>query len=880
MLSAVLSRAPQSQLAAGVCPGPSFNTAPTFRVGNDPVAIAAGDFNRDGNADLAVANSLPAIDISILLGDGHGGFITTPGISMASINTPAISLTVGDFNKDGNPDLVALAGVVRSPYLFLGNGQGGFGPPVLSKGGNGPRAIVTADLNNDGFTDLAVANDTSNDISVFLGISGGLAPAKSIQLVFPATFLDVGDINGDNNLDIVVGSNLAELIGDGAGNFSVNYVVSNTQSLTNVVKIADFNNDGKADLLTQANAASMRVQFGDGTGTFPTNTSIQELFTTKVEVGDFNQDGKADFVAIVSGGVSLLLGNGDGTFLRKEFSAGSISVALTQADFNHDGRRDLGVVNQKTFDVSILLGTAGGEFAAAQRYKSSIATNNRNPSGIATGDFNKDGLPDFAVANFDLRNVVVFLNEGNGFKSGKSYSVAPDIANWLSAGDLNNDGNLDLIYSYTDLVSHSFKVLYGLGDGNFNSPAGSQGIPGTRFIPGDFNNDGLADLACLDTSVVRILINGAPGGTFNALQTWDTGLAVSSLNIADLNNDGNLDLLVTKTDGSQSNLDGLWIGFGNGAGGIISSKTMSVGKSPRNLAVGDFNVDGKADFAVGVELSGSAGVSIYLGDGNGNFTFRESVPNARPNANFLATGDFDGDGKIDLAVSDTNAAAVSVLMGQGTGTFSLAGNYGTGPEPRYLATNDLNRDGKSDILIANASGGDTTVMLTVPCIVPTPTPTPTPSPTPTPTPTPSPTPSGPPVLMTEANSNRAIALDSVTMLRDPFTVQNLLNFSSDRRTRILIFATNLVFPVNEPFSAVTVQAENSQHNVVQLPVEFVGNISGLPATVEIVVKLTDGLSGDQLISITYHNLTSNKALVSIKSSNPAGSWLILPLNQV
>jgi len=863
MLGAVLFRAPQPQLAAGVCPGPSFNTAPTFPVGNNPAFIVAGDFNRDGASDLAVANSHPSIDISILVGDGRGEFITTPGISMASINTPAVSLAVGDFNKDGNPDLVALAGVIRSVYLFLGDGHGGFGPPVLSKGGSGPRAMVTADLNNDGFTDLTVANDTTNDVSVFMGTSGGLGPVKNFQLTFPATFLDVGDINGDHKLDIVVGVGLAELIADGSGNFSVTYVVSNSQSLTNFVKIADFNNDGKADLLTQANAASMRVQFGDGTGTFPTNTSIPELFTSRVEVGDFNQDGKVDFVAIAAGGVSLLLGNGNGTFVRKDFSAGGVSVGLTQADFNRDGRLDLGVVNQKTFDVSIFLGAAGGEFAAAQRYRSSFLGSARNPSGIATGDFNKDGHPDWAVTNFDSRSVVVFLGDVSGFKTGKSYSVAPDTPNWLSAGDLNNDGNLDLIYSYSNLQTGSAKVLYGIGDGNFNLPSGSTGVSGTSFIPGDFNNDGLADLACLDTSVVRILINKPPGGNFNLPQSWDTGLSVSSLNLADLNKDGNLDLLVTKTNGSQSNLDGLWIGFGNGAGGIISSKTMSVGQTPRNLAVGDFNLDGNADFAVGVGLSGSAGVSIYLGDGSGNFTLRESVP-IRLGAWALATGDFDGDNKIDLAVSD-GFVGLSILMGKGTGSFSLAGEYGTGPEARYLATNDFNSDGKSDILIANASGGDTTVMLTVPCVAPTPTPTPTPSPTPTPTPTPAPTPSGPPVLMTEANSNRAIALDSVTMLRDPFTVQNLLNFSSDRRTRILIFASNLDFLANEPFSAVTVQAENSQHNVVQLPVEFVGNISGLPATVEIVVKLTDGLSGDQLLSITYHNLTSNKALVSIKS---------------
>ena len=127
-----------------------------------------------------------------------------------------------------------------------------------------------------------------------------------------------------------------------------------------------------------------------------------------------------------------------------------------------------------------------------------------------------------------------------------------------------------------------------------------------------------------------------------------------------------------------------------------------------------------------------------------------------------------------------------------------------------------------------------------------------------------------PLLLTELNSNRAIALDSVTFVRDPFSFTSTTNFSSDQRTRIILFAVNIDLQPGEDASALTVHAEDSQHATFSLPVEFVGKVPKFPGLTQVNVRLPDELAngGDYLISVTYHDVESNQALITIK---PSGS---------
>ncbi len=202
--------------------------------------------------------------------------------------------------------------------------------------------------------------------------------------------------------------------------------------------------------------------------------------------------------------------------------------------------------------------------------------------------------------------------------------------------------------------------------------------------------------------------------------------------------------------------------------------------------------------------------------------------------------------------------AISILSGYGNGSFAKATNYGTGADPRHMAIGDFNEDGKSDVMITNYTSGDITALLSAPCVVSTS------SPTPTSTPTPSPSHGWPPVLLTEENSNHAIAFDSVTMLSGPFPLQTDQTFSTDHRTRIILFVSYADLQPGENSSAVTVNGAISGKNY-PMTVEYAGKVSGMDWLTQIVVRLPDQLPrGDIQVRIGLHGMNSNPAIIRIR----------------
>jgi Ca2+-binding RTX toxin-like protein len=298
-------------------PNVSFSNAPNspFKAGSDPFSVAVGDLNGDGLPDLAVANS-NSENVSVLLGDGTGRFGTATNFNVGS---GSISVAIGDLNGDGLPDLAVANPISNDVSVLLGDGTGRFkdAPNSPFNVGSDPTSVAIGDLNGDGLPDLAVANYSSNNVSVLLGDGTGRfkdAPNSPFNVgSFPISAA-VGDLNGDGLPDLAVANsnseNVSVLLGDGTGSFR-DAIYFNVGSVPYSVAMGDLNGDGLPDLaVANYSSNNVSVLLGDGTGRFRDAINFNVgSGNISIAFGDFNKDGKQDLVTTnrVSNDVSVLL---------------------------------------------------------------------------------------------------------------------------------------------------------------------------------------------------------------------------------------------------------------------------------------------------------------------------------------------------------------------------------------------------------------------------------------------------------------------------------------------------------------------------------------------------------------------------------------------
>ncbi|HTW93234.1 MAG TPA: FG-GAP-like repeat-containing protein [Tepidisphaeraceae bacterium] len=338
-----------------------------------------------------------------------------------------------------------------------------------------------------------------------------------------------------------------------------------------------------------------------------------------------------------------------------------------------------------------------------------------NPVAIAVGSLRPDGLPDIVTVNKADNTVEVLLNNGNGTFAEHDFDTGgnPD---GVAIGDFTNNGINDIAVSceHDNIV----QVFMGNGNGLFGGAISFPvGVSPQGLAVGDFNGDGLQDIAVanFDSNTVSVLMNnssflGHPSvagqGMFLPQQTYAVGINPTSVAIADLDGFGDADIITTNL-GSHS----LTVLFGNGNGTFGNPQSINVGNDPESVAVGDFNGDGIPDLAVADFYDNN--VDILIGNGNG--TFQDGVTyyaNNGPGA--VVVGDMSGDGNgfADLLVanegtSNNGGSAFSVLQGNGNGTFGLPQTFSTGPRPSAIAVGDFNGDGRLDV--ATPDSGYTTV---------------------------------------------------------------------------------------------------------------------------------------------------------------------------
>ncbi|GEM_PF-687144 len=700
----------------------TFQAPLRLMVGDRPVALAVGDVTGDGVRDIVTANA-GGDNISVLKGDGRGSFQTSP--RTFAVGDGPSSVFVGDITGDGIDDIVtANAGTYGSGgdvSVLKGNANGTFQTAQHFAAGDGPRSVSVVDLNGDGIEEIITANYDSNNVSVLPGNGDGtFQAAQSFSVGDRPQFVSVDDVDGDGFDDIVTAN-------------------SGSNNVT--------------------------VLLGNGDGTFQTAQNFAAgVRPTSLSVGDVSGDGIDDIVSAnagitfgPSGDVSVLEGNGDGTFQTpRSFAAGDRPYSVELSDIGGDGIDDIVVASAGTFDdsisaVSVLRGNGDGTFQTAQR----VATGNDLRS-VSVGDVSGDGIDDIVTADRGSDSVNVLKGNGDGtFQLPQSFAVG-DAPTFVSVRDVSGDGIDDIVTANSD--GDNVSVLIGNGPRLFSTatPFGAiESVPlrghpilfGEAFgetywitsnsqtgeltlwslsanagvrVRAQFFTDLLADEPQeLFESGSRLVIQSQAGirefdpatgeltnirvadGTFTSAQTFAAEDRPASLFVGDVSGDG-IDDIITANSGS----DNVSVLRGNGDGTFQARQNFVVGSSPSSLFVGDVSGDGIDDIIA--TISGDS-VSVLKGNGNGVFQSPQTFA-AGGSAFSLTVSEVTGDGIDDIIAANSSSENVSVLNGNGDGTFQAPRNFPTGGSAFSVSVGDVDNDGIADIVTANLQSDTVSVL--------------------------------------------------------------------------------------------------------------------------------------------------------------------------
>ncbi len=655
----------------------TFTEGHSYQV--SPVPLQGGiltDLDGDGKLDLLAVDAHTPGLVRTLLGNGDGTFQAVTSVTL-STQAPA-NLWFADFNGDGKVDFAGTDsnGQVNI-YLQAGGNFVLTGTPLANPDSQYDICDLEAgDLNHDGAAEVVTANcadggSGQNTVSVYLNhgdgtfapgvyyataASGGESPAN----LFPYA-ATVADVNGDGKIDIVVtnydAADITILTGNGDGTVNVpdtGYAVGGDFPYYPAI-VADFNGDGKADIVQIDDAYSYAYLQGYGDGTFRAAVDYYSAINdgswpeaVTVAAGDFNGDGFTDFAVgnccSSSTGITIFLSRGDGSLQHgvsygPEGNSNGNMLNVAVADFNGDGKLDVAAVDSANGLVQIFNGVGDGTFTVGSSYFTEEG--NASPWGIVTGDFNHDQHTDIAVVNEDGPSVAVLLNDGSGGFSVVTYALSTT-GFAIAAGDINGDGYLDLLVPLNN------------------------GTGGVAVLLGNSDNTGTFKA---ETDVA--LVNGSA-----------TYRNPAYITVADLNGDGKLDFAVTIDDYSQGN-QGIAVALGNGDGTFSTPSLYSTTRQdfasfgwpfPAYVRAADINGAGKADLVYTNEDFSTVGV--LFGNGNGTFGTPNEYP-AGEDAFGFALADLNGDGAVDVVTADFDAAQVTVLLNQNGAGVQTSFSIGT-----------------------------------------------------------------------------------------------------------------------------------------------------------------------------------------------------------
>lgn len=699
---------------------PSFAAQQTFGVPAGARAVVASDLNGDGRVDLVVA-STSASSVAVLMNTTTAGSATASFAPQQLFDCGLVQalqgvLTVSDINGDGKTDLVVTNTSSNAVSVLMnttapGAATANFAAPQTIAAGTEPYAVIAADVNGDGLTDLIATNATSNSVSVMLNTT---APgAATASFAAPQSFatgkqpygVTAADINGDGRADLIVGNSQSNSISvllntTAAGAAQPSFAAQQTfasGTFPTAVTSSDFNGDGRPDLVISCYNATAEVvlvnqtQVGSATATFGPATSLAAGGKARAAAAaDLNGDGAVDLVvantqagslSVVLNTTPLPLSSNVNFPQQASFAIPSQSDSLKAADLNGDGRPDLVATSINQNGVAVLMNTmAPGAsiptFAAQQLFGTGLGA-----CSVTITDVNGDGRPDLAVANQNSNTLSVLLNTTAPgaavptFSAQQLFAAGGSVPIELTAADVNGDGRPDLLV--TCYSSGSVAVL-------LNTTAAGAAVPSfaaAKLIPAnlfptdvkaaDVNGDGLNDLvvSSYGSNKVSVMLNTtAPGAavpTFSSPTAFSTDTHPWGVALADFNGDGKKDIL-TANKGS----DDVSVLFNTTAPGAVTpsfaaQQVFAVGQQPGSAAAVDVNNDGKPD----VVVSGNNTTAITLLFNTttpGSATAAFAAPNsyaAGEDSRSAAAVDLNGDGFIDLIADNRSPQTATVLIG-------------------------------------------------------------------------------------------------------------------------------------------------------------------------------------------------------------------------
>lgn len=690
----------------------------------------------------------------------------------------SLSLVPGNYYVAVRSSRGAAAGQSEGTYrLELNASEGLLSLEPIDFEGDETINVRLFDANGDGRPDLFLSGDSFTQYASNQG-HGNFAFEGTIGNSVSQSIAVSGDFNGDGLMDYVdersgvLGNYLAlytqradrpgEYLESTLGSVSIFSDLAGLQ-------VADLNHDGSDDLFVVTNfflgGNSLSVRVSQPDGTFRSVGLANLVDAREVATGDFNGDEQVDIVVFDSGmtffqednspaGLRFYLGQADGTWAPSVFVPidGSFND-LETGDLNGDGLSDVVLSDRDHDQIVVAVSThEQGVFEPFRRYDVGDS-----PQAIAFGDFDGDQNLDVVVANANSNSVSVLLGQGDGSLSTARHFAAGLQPSQLAVGDLDGDHILDLAVAG---LNNDVTILRGFGDGRFQLSRFDPIVPDSgTVLPADVNGDGYADVLTV-TAEGRgaSLLLGRGDGTYDSEvrttfptvsqpvrdradddvigATITTGVLTGShlrfgarterlqlvgveqtwswtirRNGEIVNQQSGIDLDEITFDAPY---DGIYHAelvvtdnLGNRSVAPTSEKdTLTAGtRDARHLAAsGDFNRDGRLDLAV-VQPEGNR-VVVQFGDGNGGF-LEPAVYDAGLEPWAIVAGDFNNDGRLDLAVASRGSHSVEVFLGGPRGIFTLSQTLDVGQYPESLIAADLTGDGRLDL--ATADGGSDTV---------------------------------------------------------------------------------------------------------------------------------------------------------------------------